>query len=103
MYIFCAVGAHCSSGMVMVVNPKTSGDVDKYKAAARGQRTTVPSTGVMGGVFNNPNLPGSGPVMITFLNPLVGKFTTPPFFFFFSFFLFACGSILSERPGGREN
>jgi len=53
--VYCSQAQHCQSGMVMVINPSTSGatSLSQVQAAASKAKTNVvPKTGVSGGTLN---------------------------------------------------
>jgi len=53
--VYCSQAQHCQSGMVMVINPSTSGatSLQQYQQAASKAKTNViPKTGVTGGTLN---------------------------------------------------
>ncbi|ETI19778.1 hypothetical protein G647_08791 [Cladophialophora carrionii CBS 160.54] len=51
LWLYCSAVGHCEGGMVMVVNPPSSGNtLDAYKSAAANAQASSPET-VQGGVF----------------------------------------------------
>ncbi|EXJ61850.1 hypothetical protein A1O7_02280 [Cladophialophora yegresii CBS 114405] len=51
LWLYCSATGHCEGGMVMVVNPPSSGNtLDAYKSAAANAQASSPET-IQGGVF----------------------------------------------------